>query len=119
MAGPAPSGCPDSDGDGVADVYDLCPDEPGNGAEGCPIPATEHVHVYVDGVLAASQDVDTSGELDAFAIDVTVPAGTHELTIEWEDDGEVLATDQPHGRARRARAPTATGTGMPTASTTA
>ena len=94
VAGPAPSGCPDADGDGVADRFDLCPDEAGNGAEGCPIPATEHVNVYLDGALTASQDVDTSGERDTFAIDVTVPPGTHELRIEWEDDGEVLATDQ-------------------------
>jgi hypothetical protein len=92
-AGPAPTGCPDTDGDGVPDVYDLCPNEPGNGAQGCPIPATEHVHVYVDGVLAASQDVDTSNEIDTFALDVTVPAGSHELRIEWEDDGQVIATD--------------------------
>jgi len=49
--------------------------------------------VYVDGVLAASQDVDTSNEIDTFALDVTVPAGSHELRIEWEDDGQVLATD--------------------------
>ncbi len=94
VAGPAPTGCPDSDGDGVADVHDLCPDEPGNGAQGCPIPATEKVLVYVDGTLAGSQDVDTSDEADAFALDVTVPAGSHELRIVWEDDGEVLATDQ-------------------------
>ncbi len=94
VSGPAPSGCPDSDGDGVPDIYDVCPAEAGNGEEGCPIPATEHVHVYVDGVLAASQDVDSSGDLDTFAIDVTVPAGTHQLTIEWEDDGEIIATDQ-------------------------
>jgi hypothetical protein len=94
VTGPAPSGCPDADGDGVADRFDLCPDEAGNGAEGCPIPATEHVHVYVDGALTASQDVDTSGERDTFTIDVTVPPGTHQLRIEWEDDGEVLATDQ-------------------------
>jgi hypothetical protein len=91
--GPAPSGCPDADGDGVPDNVDLCPDEPGNGANGCPIPATEHVKVYVDGTLAASQDVDTSGELDTFAIDVTVPVGSHELRIEWDDDGEIVATD--------------------------
>ena len=94
VAGPAPTGCPDSDGDGVADIYDLCPDEPGNGAQGCPIPATEHIHVYVDGALAASQDVDTGDKLDTFALDVTVPPGTHELRIEWEDAGEVIATDR-------------------------
>jgi len=94
-AGPAPSGCPDTDGDGVADPFDLCPNERGNGAEGCPLPAaTEQVKVYVDGVLAASQDVDTSDRLDTFAIDVTIPEGTHELRTEWTDDGRVLATDQ-------------------------
>ena len=93
VAGPAPTGCPDTDGDGVADQDDVCPNEPGNGAQGCPIPATEHVHVYVDGVLAASQDVDTSNEIDTFVIDITVPAGTHELRTEWEDDGRVIATD--------------------------
>jgi len=93
VAGVPPTGCPDTDGDGVADPYDLCPNEPGNGAEGCPVPVTEHVHVYVDGVLASSQDVDTNDGLDTYALDVTVPTGSHELRIEWEDDGEVIATD--------------------------
>ena len=92
-AGLAPTGCPDSDGDGVTDPDDVCPNEPGNGAQGCPVPATEHVHVYVDGVEAASQDVDTSNQFDTFAIDVTVPPGSHELRIEWEDGGKVVATD--------------------------
>jgi hypothetical protein len=93
-AGPAPSGCPDADGDGVPDVYDACPGEPGNGADGCAIPATEHVTVYVDGIEAASQDVDTSDKVDTFALDVLVPPGTHELRIEWDDDGQVVATDR-------------------------
>ena len=92
--GPAPYGCPDADGDGVADDNDLCPEDPGNGPQGCPIPATEHIHVYVDGDLAASQDVDTSNGRDEFALDVTIPAGTHELRIEWEDDGTVIASDR-------------------------
>jgi len=94
VAGPAPTGCPDSDGDGVGDAYDLCPNEPGNGAHGCPIKATEQVNVYVDGVLTASHDVDTSQALDTFAIDVTIPDGTHELRTEWVKAGEVLRTDQ-------------------------
>jgi hypothetical protein len=93
VPGPTPSGCPDTDGDGVPDVSDLCPSEPGNGAQGCPVPATEKVKVYVDGVLAGSQDVDTSDEIDTFALDVTVPVGSHELRTEWVDDGEVIATD--------------------------
>ncbi len=92
VSGPAPSGCPDTDGDGVPDRFDQCPAEAGGGATGCPIPVTEHVRVYVDGVLAASQDVDTSNELDTFALDVTVGAGSHELRIEWDDSGEVIAT---------------------------
>jgi hypothetical protein len=92
VLGSPPTGCPDRDGDGVIDRDDVCPDEPGNGADGCPIGATEHVHVYVDGVLAASQDVDTANGPDAFDIPVQVAAGTHELRVEWEDEGEVLAT---------------------------
>jgi hypothetical protein len=92
VQGVAPSGCPDGDGDGVADPDDVCPDEPGDGADGCPIGATEHVHVYVDGALAASQDVDTASGPDSFDIPVQVAEGTHELRVEWEDEGTVLAT---------------------------
>jgi len=93
--GTAPTGCPDTDGDGVADPFDLCPNQPGNGAQGCPLPAsTEKVKVYVDGVLSASQVVDTGDKLDTFAIDVTIPEGTHELRTEWTDEDQVLATDQ-------------------------
>ena len=55
--GSPPTGCPDTDRDGGLDRADVCADEPGDGADGCPVGATEHVHVYVDGVLAASQDV--------------------------------------------------------------
>ena len=69
----------------MLDRDDVCPDEPGNGADGCPIGATEHVHVYVDGVLAASQDVDTTNGPDAFDIPVQVAAGTHALRVAWED----------------------------------
>jgi Thrombospondin type 3 repeat len=91
VLGSPPTGCPDGDGDGVVDPDDVCPDEPGNGADGCPIGATEHVHVYVDGGLAASQDVDTANGPDAFDILVQVAAGTHELRVAWEDEGQVLA----------------------------
>ena len=83
---------PDGDGDGVPDDRDVCPGQPGEGADGCPIVATEHVHVYVDGVLTASQDVDTTAGPDAFDIPVTLPEGTHELRVEWEDDGEIRGT---------------------------
>jgi hypothetical protein len=90
--GPAPRGCPDADGDGVADADDVCPEEPGNGADGCPIAATEHVHVYVDGALAGSQDVDTTSGPDDFDVLVELPEGTHQLRVDWEDDGDVVAT---------------------------
>ncbi|HET7688845.1 MAG TPA: thrombospondin type 3 repeat-containing protein [Nocardioidaceae bacterium] len=83
----------DTDGDGVADADDVCPTIPGTGYQGCPVPATERVKVYVDGALAGSQDVDTSNAVDTFGLDVAVPEGTHELKVVWEDDGEVLATD--------------------------
>jgi hypothetical protein len=90
--GPAPSGCPDRDGDGVPDATDVCPDVAGNGADGCPIAATEHVHVYVDGALAGSQDVDTANGPDAFDVPVDLAEGTHDLRVDWEDDGTVIAT---------------------------
>ena len=76
----------------MIDPDDVCADEPGNGADGCPIWANEHVHAYVDDVVAASEDVDTATGLDAFDIPVQVAAGTHELRVEWEVEGEVLAT---------------------------
>lgn len=83
----------DSDGDGVADDADACPAVPGTGSTGCPVPSDETVTLYVDGAAAASQDVESSNGPDSFALDVTVPAGAHELTTVWTQDGEVLATD--------------------------
>jgi hypothetical protein len=76
----------------VLDRADVCADEPGDGADGCPIAGTEHVRVYVDGTLAASQVVDTANGPDSFAVPVQVPEGTHVLRVEWEDEGTVLAT---------------------------
>lgn len=92
VPGTVPTGCPDADGDGVADPDDVCPNTPGNGADGCPIAATEHVHVYVDGELAATEDVDTTNGPDSFALSVDVSPGNHELRIDWKDDGKVIAT---------------------------
>ncbi len=57
------------------------------------MPSDEVVTVYVDGVEAASQDVESSNRPDSFALDVTVPTGAHELKTVWTQDGEVLATD--------------------------
>ena len=76
----------------MIDPDDVCVDEPGDGADGCPIGATEHVHVYVDGVLAASQDVDTVNGSDAFDIPVQVAAGTHQLRVDWKDGSGVLGS---------------------------
>ena len=55
-------------------------------------PPTEHVLVSVDGAAAGSQDVDTADGPDAFDIAVDVPAGTHEVRVDWEDHGQVVAT---------------------------
>jgi hypothetical protein len=90
--GTTATGCPDRDGDGVADVTDACPDAAGTGRDGCPVPATEHVRVYVDDALAGTQDVDTVDGPDAFAIPVDVTAGPHVLRVEWEDRGNVIAS---------------------------
>lgn len=95
VADPAPScgdPCPDADGDGVGDRDDRCPGVVGNGADGCVIVATEHVHLYVDGVRAGTQDVDTSKGKDTFSLPVDLAEGTHELRVDWEDRGEVVAT---------------------------
>jgi hypothetical protein len=83
----------DSDGDGVVDGDDACPDVAAPGTSGCPVPSDETVTVYVDGAAAASEDVESSNGPDSFALDVTIPAGAHELKTVWTQDGEVLATD--------------------------
>ncbi len=83
----------DTDGDGVPDGDDACPDEPGVGSSGCPVPSNETVAVYVDGDLVASEDVESSHGADTFALDVTVPVGSHELRTVWAEGDEVLATD--------------------------
>lgn len=91
--GAAPTGCPDTDGDGVVDPLDTCPTIFGEGADGCPILATEQVRLYVDGALAASQDVDTANGPDFFDITVDLAEGTHALRIDWEDRGTVIASE--------------------------
>ena len=83
----------DTDGDGVTDDADVCPAVPGTGSTGCPVPSDETVTVYVDGAVAGSEDVESSNGPDSFDIDVTVPAGAHEVTTVWTQDDEVLATD--------------------------
>ena len=91
----APDGEPlaDTDGDGVTDDSDACPDVVGTGSSGCPVPSDEKVTVYVDGEPVASEDVESSNGPDAFALDVTIPVGAHEVTTVWTQDQEVLATD--------------------------
>ncbi len=56
--------------------------------------ANETVTVYVDGVEAASQEVESShGGPAAFGLDVVVPNGSHEVKTVWRQRGEILATD--------------------------
>ncbi|MBA2608312.1 MAG: hypothetical protein H0U92_05215, partial [Actinobacteria bacterium] len=82
----------DTDGDGVPDSADACPTVVGTGTNGCPPPVYEHVNLYVDGVKVATQDVDTTNGPASFAMPVTVGAGSHTLTLEWQAYGRVLAT---------------------------
>lgn len=84
---------PDTDGDGVPDSSDACPNIAGAGAKGCPIQAVESVHVYVDGVLAASQDVDTANGPDSFATAIQIAEGVHEVRVDWERRGKVIASE--------------------------
>lgn len=83
----------DRDHDGVPDASDVCPDEAGAGANGCPIAATEEVRVLVDGVAKGHTDVDTSNGPDQFSVPVTIGAGTHKLRIEWLRFGKVAASE--------------------------
>ncbi|HXH79584.1 thrombospondin type 3 repeat-containing protein [Nocardioides sp.] len=93
-AGSGGGGTPiDSDGDGVSDDADACPDVPGTGSTGCPVPSDETVTVYVDGVAVASEEVESSNGADSYALHVTVPTGAHELRTVWTQDDEVLASD--------------------------
>lgn len=83
----------DTDGDGVVDDDDACPTVQGPASSGCPVPTDETITVYVDGVALASEDVESSNGPDTFALDVTIPTGTHEVRTVWRQDDEVLATD--------------------------
>ena len=83
----------DSDADGVPDTADTCPATAGEGANGCPIPATEHVRLTIGGVVANSQDIDTSNGPDSFDLEVALAQGTHEVLVEWEDAGEIVASE--------------------------
>lgn len=86
----------DTDGDGVDDSVDRCPDEQGTAENrGCPPAApNETVRVFLDNATSpiASQPVDTTNGPDDFSLPVTVPAGTHTLRVEWVYFGEVVAT---------------------------
>ena len=81
----------DADQDGVTNADDTCPIHPGIGDDGCtPVPATQ-VRVLVDGALAATQDVYASHGVDQFDLLITLPAGTHQLRVEWVNGSKVLA----------------------------
>ena len=92
QSGVAPTGCPDADADGVTDAADVCPNEAGDGADGCPIEATEFVHLWVGGAVAATQPVDTASGPDTFNLPVALAEGTHEVRVDWEDNGQVIAS---------------------------
>jgi hypothetical protein len=50
------------------------------------------VRVYVDCALAACQPVDTTDGPASFARTVNVAQGEHSIRVDWEHDGEILAT---------------------------
>jgi hypothetical protein len=56
-------------------------------------PADETVTVYVDGVEAATQKVESSHGPASFGLDATIPVGSHEIRTVWRQRTEVLATD--------------------------
>ena len=86
-------GTPDEDRDGVPDSADACPIYPGTGADGCTVRTFTTVRALVDGVVAGTAAVDADYSPAAFAIQVTIPEGDHQLTVEWiDEDGSTLAT---------------------------
>ena len=85
---PDPNG--DGDSDGVADPVDDCPMHPGIASDGCSR-RDEQVIVYVDGKQVGSQHVETIDGSDTFSTSIVIPAGRHEVTVVWDDDGEQLA----------------------------
>ncbi len=82
----------DADGDGVPDADDACPNVAAATPNGCPVAPAEHVRVYVDGLVAATDAVDTSAGADTFSLPITVGDGSHTLIVEWEAYGRVVAT---------------------------
>jgi hypothetical protein len=85
----------DRDGDDTPDAADLCVDVPGDGADGCPMPAMERILVYIDDAKtpASSEDVDATEGRDDFRFPVWVPKGNHTLRVVWTSTrGKVYAT---------------------------
>ncbi len=58
----------------------------------CPPTSREMVHVAVGGVRVSSVEVMSTFGRDPFAVELKVPVGTHEVTLTWECDGEVMGT---------------------------
>ncbi len=83
--GPAPHGCPDSDGDGVHDGDDLCPGtEPGTDVDDDGCDTSERVEILVDGTLMATEAVDGAGG-DTFSqtVDLSGLSGPVDVTVTW------------------------------------
>jgi hypothetical protein len=65
----------------------------GDGTETRELPVTEAVLVYADDDLVGSQAVWTREKSDQFAIEAELDPGTHTLRIDWEDRGNVIASE--------------------------
>jgi hypothetical protein len=81
----------DDDRDGVPDVADRCPTEPGLTADGCTAITPTQVRVSIGGHVVGSQDVYAHHGPDTFAIPVDLDHGMQTLRVEWVKDGQVLA----------------------------
>lgn len=85
-------GPPDADRDGVIDEDDACPADAGAPPDGCPVERIERVNVHLDGTFVGSTDVVTPPGPEVFAMDIKADPGVHEVTIEWEKRGRVIAS---------------------------
>lgn len=88
----------DTDGDGVDDADDLCPDTPAGtpvDATGCPMTAPiERVEISMDGVLVATAGVDgRGGDTFSESIDLSGRSGPVQVRVAWYD-GDWLVREE-------------------------
>jgi hypothetical protein len=88
--GEGDDGCPiDSDGDGVPDDEDACPNTAGDGSDGCPVEQDSDD----DGVIDSNDACpDTAGDGSDGCPVVNVVQASKDITVERSNQDEIMAT---------------------------